>query len=124
MSDVTDRKPDWSIGFVGKLCLIGWICAVMYEAFDSIKPIRQAFLLFGFWACVIALLNSLVLLFIRRQGIFLIFVLVTSLPTIHLGLVVKNIVVQKMAVASEASKSDVPVEANDSQDASKPNEVR
>ena len=123
MPDEPDKKPDWSISFVGKLCLIGWICAVMYEAFDSIKPIRQAFLLFGFWACVIALLNSLVLLFKRRQGIFLIFALVAALPTIHLGLVVKNIVAQKMATTSDESKATAPVETSESVDDAKSKEI-
>ena len=98
MTDEPVNKPDWSIAFLGRLCLIGWLCAVLYETFDFFKPIRQVFLLFGFWSCVIASLNALGLLVIRRQGIFLIFVLVAILPTIHFGFVMRNIAVQKKLI--------------------------
>lgn len=107
MADDSAGKPDWAIAFLGRLCLIGWLCAILFETFTYIQPLRQVFLLFGFWACVIALVHSLILLLIRRQGIFLIFVLISLPPTIHFALVIRNIVIQK-------EQSD-PVESDSSQ---------
>jgi len=95
MDDEPAKKRDWAITFVGRLCLIAWVSAILYESFDFLKPVRQICLYFGPWACIIALLNSLALLLIRRQGIFLVFVLITVPPTIHFGVVLRNIAVEK-----------------------------
>ncbi len=95
MADEPAKKRDWAVAFLGRICLIGWICAIFYEAFDFLKPVRQICLFFGPWACVIALLHSLALWTIRRQGIFLIFILIALPPTIHFGYVLRNIAVEK-----------------------------
>ena len=34
-------KRDWAITFVGRLCLIGWVTAILYETFDFLTPLRQ-----------------------------------------------------------------------------------
>ena len=107
------KKPDWAIVFLGRLCVIGWVCAILYETFDFFKPIRQTCLLFGFWSSVLALLNGLALLFIRRQGIFFIFVLISILPTIHFGIVMRNIAVQKKLIDPVEFGGTTPIEAQD-----------
>lgn len=84
-------KRDWAVAFLGRLCLIAWVCAMLYEAFDFLPFVRRVCLLFGPWACVIALLNAFALLLIRRQGVFLVFLLLTAPPAIHFGLVLNNI---------------------------------
>ena len=98
MDDQPTKKRDWAIVFLGRICLIGWVCAILYEAFDFLKPMRQFCLVFGPWACVIALLNGLALLLIRRQGIFLVFVLIIIPPTIHFGIVLRNIAINKKLI--------------------------
>jgi hypothetical protein len=98
MDDQPAKKRDWAIVFLGRLCLIGWVCAILYEAFDFLKPMRQICLFFGPWACVIALLNGLALLLIRRQGIFLVFVLIAIPPTIHFGFILRNIAIEKKLI--------------------------
>lgn len=94
MADESASKPDWAITFLGRLCLIGWTCAILFETFYFLRPVRQICLLVGPWACIIALLNALWFLYARKQGIFLIFVLVAALPAIHFGLILKNIAVE------------------------------
>ncbi|WP_010588172.1 hypothetical protein [Schlesneria paludicola] len=96
MADEPDRRRDWAVTFLGRLCLIGWTCAILYEAFDFLKPVRQICLLFGPWACVIALVNAIGLLLIRRRGIFLLFLLLIIPPTVHFGMVLRNIADQKL----------------------------
>ena len=95
MADENAKKPDWAIAFLGRLCLIGWVCAILYESFDFFTPLRNACLLFGPWACVLALLNGISLLLMRRQGIFLFFVLLVIPPSIHFGFVLKNVAIEK-----------------------------
>lgn len=95
MDEQPAGKRDWAITFVGRLCLIGWVAAILYEAFDFLTPMRQVCLFFGPWACIIALLNAVGLLLIRRQGIFLVFALIILPPTIHFGFVLRNIAVEK-----------------------------
>ena len=99
MGEASTKKSDWAIPFLGRLCLIAWVCAILYEAFDFVKPVRQVCLLFGPWACVLALLNALGFLYLRRQGIFLIFLLISIPPTVHFGLILKNIVIEKKWIA-------------------------
>jgi hypothetical protein len=110
MSDEPAKKRDWAVPFLGRLCLIAWVCMILYEAFDFLKPIRQICLLFGPWACLIALFNALTLLFIRRQGIFFIFLLISIPPTIHFGLVLKNIAIEKKWLEPSAVRENVPEE--------------
>lgn len=95
MDEQPSGRRDWAITFVGRLCLIGWVSAILYEAFDFLTPLRQICLFFGPWACIIALLNAVGLLLIRRQGIFLVFALIILPPTIHFGFVLRNIAVEK-----------------------------
>lgn len=95
MTDEPARKRDWAVVFLGRICLIAWVCAILYETLDFVKPVRQVCLFFGPWACVIALLNGLVLLISRRQGIFLVFMLIAIPPSIHFGYVLRNIAVEK-----------------------------
>ena len=107
MSDEAARKSDWAIVLVGRLCLIGWVSAILYECFDFLKPIRQIFLTVGPWICLLALLHALAFLLIRRQGIFLVFLLISIPPSIHFGIVLKNIASEK--------KNVEPVETRDTQ---------
>jgi|GEM_PF-3476590 hypothetical protein len=95
MSDEAVKKSDWAVPFIARLSVIGWVCSIFYETLNFLAPIRPVFLLVGFWASVMAFLYAIGLLFIRRNGIFFIFLLVALPPTIHFGLVVKNIAVQK-----------------------------
>jgi len=106
MSDDAPKRTDWAITFIGRLCLIGWICAIFYEAFDFFSPVRQFSLLFGPWACIIALINAFVLLMLRRQGIFLLFFLLTLPPTVHFGIVLKNIVVARKWFSPAETRAD------------------
>ena len=113
MDDQPARKRDWAITFIGRLCLIGWVCAILYEAFDFLKPVRQVCLFFGPWACVIAILNSLAMLSIRRQGIFLVFFLMTIPPTVHFGLVLRNIAIEKKWIDSRDFGGPAEVDRKD-----------
>ena len=108
MADEPDKKRDWAVTFLGRLCLIGWTCVILYEAFDFLKPVRQLCLLFGPWACLIALVNAIAFLLIRRQGIFLLFVLVIIPPTIHFGMIIRNIAVEKQLLFDSERNSDKP----------------
>ena len=116
MSDQPAKKSDWAVAFVGRLCLIGWICAILYESFDFFTPVRKVCLLFGPWALILALINSLAMLMIRRQSIFLVFIVLSIPPSIHFGLVLRNIAIEKKLF--ESSKSEQPAPA------SEPAEVR
>jgi hypothetical protein len=100
MGEVPPKKPDWAIPFLTRLCLIGWVCAILYEAFDFLRPVRQLCLLFGPWACIIALLNAVTLLLIRRRGIFLFFILVALPPAVHFGFILRNIAIEKKLIQS------------------------
>lgn len=106
MSDDSTNKSTWAITLVGRLCLIGWICAILYESFDFLPRVRQAFLTVGPWICLLALLHALAFLLIRRQGIFLVFVLIAIPPTIHFGMILRNI--------ADESKTLIPVESEES----------
>src|SRR5437667_84144 len=107
MDDDSGKKRDWAVVFIGRLCLIAWVSAILYEAFDFLKPIRQLCLFFGPWACLIALMNSLAFLLMRRQGIFFVFALIVIPPSIHFGFVIKNIAVEKKWIAKgESAKED------------------
>ena len=99
MADESPKKPDWAIVFLSRLCVIGWVCAIFYETLlydpmEFFKPFRQMFLLFGVWACAIALIHAVALVLIRRQGIFVFFLLITIPPSIHFGYIVRNIAIE------------------------------
>jgi hypothetical protein len=113
MDDDSAKKKDWAIIFLFRLCLIGWAGAILYETFAFAPIIRQLCLLFGPWACVIALVHSVSLLLIRRQGIFFIFALVIIPPTYHFGLVLRNIVEQKKLFVSDESVKRTDSESKD-----------
>ena len=104
MADEPEKKRDWAVPFLGRLCLIGWVCAILYETFDFLKPVRQLCLLFGPWACIIAIVNGLGLMLIRRQGIFLVFVLAALPPAIHFGIVIRNIAIEKHLIGPSQSR--------------------
>jgi hypothetical protein len=114
MSDQPAKKSDWAVAFVGRLCLIGWICAILYESFDFFTPIRKVCLLFGPWALILALINSLAMLMIRRQSIFLVFIVLSIPPSIHFGLVLRNIVIEKKLF--ESSKNEKPAPTAESEE--------
>lgn len=115
MSEERRVKRDWAIAFLGRLCLIAWVCAILYEAFDFLPIVRRTCLLFGPWACVIALMNAVALLFIRRQAVFLFFILITLPPSIHFGLVLKNIAIERQLFESSNSTGEpAPAEVKDS----------
>lgn len=109
MADKPDRRRDWAVTFLGRLCLIGWTCAILYETFDFLKPVRQLCLLFGPWACIIALVNAVGLLLIRRRAIFVLFLLLIIPPTFHFGMVIRNIADQKLKQYDE----ERPVRSNE-----------
>lgn len=111
--DDSAPKRDWAIVFISRLCLIAWVSAILYEAFDFLPPVRQVCLFFGPWACVIALLNSLVFLLMRRQGLFFVFALIVIPPTIHFGNVLKNIAIQKKWIATDQSVKEADTESKD-----------
>lgn len=113
MDDQPAQKRDWAIIFVSRLCLIGWVCAILYEAFDFLPLVRQVCLFFGPWACVIALLNSVVFLLARRQGIFFVFALIAIPPTIHFGYVLKNIAVEKKWIVKDESVQSTETDSKD-----------
>jgi hypothetical protein len=120
MDDDSSRKRDWAIIFVSRLCLISWVSAILYETFDFLPPVRQMCLFFGPWACVIALLNSLVFLLIRRQGVFFVFALITIPPSIEFGYVLKNIVVEKRWFATDKSVKSTETDAKETSSEGKP----
>ena len=95
MVDEPAKKNDWVISFLGRLCLIGWVCAILYEAFDFLKPVRQLCLLFGPWACAITIVNGLFLFVSRRKPLILILVLLAIPPGCLFGIVLKNIAIEK-----------------------------
>ncbi len=98
MSDESASKSDWAIVLTGRLCLMGWVCAILYECFDFFRPVRQLFFTVGPWICLIALLHAIVFLLVRRQGIFLVFVLIAVPPTIHFGIVLRNIAIENKLI--------------------------
>lgn len=110
MSDDASAKRDWAIVLVGRLCLMGWVCAILYECFDFLKPVRQIFLTVGPWICLVALLHALAFFLIRRQGIFLVFILIAVPPTIHFGIVLRNIAVEEKWIAPAESRGAAPTE--------------
>jgi hypothetical protein len=108
MSDQPAKKSVWGVAFVGRLCLIGWICAILYESFVFFTPVRKICLLFGPWALILALINSLAMLMIRRQSIFLVFIVLSIPPSIHFGLVLRNIAIEKKLFESSKSEQSAP----------------
>ena len=120
MSEERVAKRDWAVAFLGRLSLIAWICAILYETFDFLPIVRRACLLFGPWACVIALLNAVAFLFIRRQGVFVFFILVTLPPTIHFALVLKNIAIERQLIDPADSRSESPAAATEPPTATNP----
>lgn len=113
MGDEPAKKPDWAIAFLSRLCLIGWVCAILYEAFDFLKPVRQLCLLFGPWACVIAVVNGLILFLIRRRALILVLVLIAIPPTIFFGIVLKNIAIEKKWIDSGEIRSRATTEPSE-----------
>ena len=111
MADEPAKRQDWAVPFLARLCVCAWVCAILYETFDFFKPIRMPCLLFGFWSSVLALVNGLFLLFIRRQGIFFVFVLISILPTIHFGFVARNIAVQRNIIDPTWFGGTVPIDS-------------
>ncbi len=109
MSDKPEKSNAWAIALVGRLCLIGWISVILYECFDFVPWARQIFLAVGPWICLLAFLHALVYFFLRRQGIFLVFMLITLPPTIYFGIVLRNIAVveQRNSVESKL-ESELP----------------
>ena len=112
MDDQPDKKPDWAIPFLSRLCLIGWVCAILYEAFDFLKPVRQLCLVFGPWACAIAVLNGLFLFLIRRRALILVLVLIAVPPTLFFGMVLKNIAIEKKWIDSAGDRVKDPAKAS------------
>ena len=112
MSDEKKGKsPAWAITLVGRLCLIGWISVILYECFDFLPGIRQLFLAVGPWICLLAFLHATVFLFLHRQGIFLVFMLIAFPPTVYFGVVLRNIAVdQKVSVPPKSSPGEQPPE--------------
>ena len=91
MGDEREKGYSWQTVLVGRLCLIGWISVILYECFPFVPWMRQLFLAAGPWICLLAFFHALVYFFRYKQGIFLIFMLVATPPTIHFGMVLRNI---------------------------------
>lgn len=118
MDDEPDKKRDWAIVFLIRLCAIAWISMILFETVDRVPLVRQICIFLGPWACVIALLHALGLLLIRRQGIFFIFFLIVIPPSIDFGIVLTNIANQKnwfktpAATASDRKEGESPTTIN------------
>lgn len=120
MDDEGPKKRDWAVVFLFRLCLIGWMCSILYETLHRVPTLRPACLFVGAWACVIAVLNGIAFLLMRRQGIFLIFVLIMIPPTIHFGLIWRNVAIDKKWLESSPSKDNAGADENETVSPRKP----
>ena len=110
MSDERAKKSDWAATFLGRLILIAWVSAILYEAFDFFPLMRRVCLFFGPWACILALLHGVSLLVIRKQGLFLVLLLLTLPPTFLYGMILKNIAAERQWIETSTGAPENPAE--------------
>jgi hypothetical protein len=83
-------KGDWAARFVMNLCLIAWCCALA-EFVLPLGAIKKLCILFGSHAAILSFVTALLFWPLRRKAIFFLLLLLTSVPLIYFGLIIRNL---------------------------------